>query len=141
MRVPVLLALGALAFAPLRTEAQVSGTIIISGLPLGGVVQFGHPRYGSYWRPRPHAQVVVVERWPKHRHGNDWRHQERRSVWYDRYDGTYYDGYRRGLVEVQVYVHDGRFYRAEEHGRDRDDRWDDRRDRRHGSDRDDRDDR
>lgn len=141
MRVPVLLALGALVLAPLRSEAQVSGTIVISGLPVGGFVRFGHPRHGYYGRPGPYAQVVVVERWPKHRHSNAWRHLERRTLWYDRHDGIYYDGYRRGLVEVQVYVHDGRFYRAEEHGRDRDDRWDDRRDRRHGSDRDDRDDR
>jgi hypothetical protein len=126
MRVPILLALGALILAPLRTEAQVSGTIIISGLPVVGIVRFGQPRYGYYTRPRPHAQIVEVERWRTHKHRNDWRHLERRSVWYDRYDGTYYDCHRRGLIEMQVYVHDGRFYRAEEHGRDRDDRRDDR---------------
>jgi hypothetical protein len=125
----MLLALGALVLAPLRTEAQVSGTIVISGLPVGGFVRFAHPWHGYYGRPHRYAQVVVVERWPKHRHRNDWRHLERRTLWYDRHDGIYYDGYRRGLVEVQVYAGHGRHYRPDKG--DRDDRWNDHRDRHH----------
>lgn len=137
MRFTALVTAGAIAFAPAtQADAQVSGTIVIGGGPIGGVVHIGEPRIV---RPRGrvvvverHApRVIVVEKWGKgRRHGH-----VRRMVYYDRRYDRYYDRYRPGLIEIYVYEHKGRYYRYDDdHYRDRD-RWRDRDDRRHDRDR------
>ncbi len=140
MRTTLLMALGCLALVPATSVAQVSGTIVVGGLPVGGMIQFGPQPY-AYYRPRPRMlygyapRVIVVERWRGHKHGDDFRHMRWGTVWYDRMDGRYYDGYRPGLVEIRVYEREGRYYQPYD-GRD-DDRYDDRRERHRGRDRDD----
>jgi hypothetical protein len=128
MRLPILLALTAAAILPANAAAQVSGTIVIGGLPVGGVVTFGSPR----WVPGParrvvvmerHApgRVVVVERWrpSKHYYRGDHRRYSRAEVWYDQRAGRYYDRVRPGLRRVVVYERDGRYYRHDDDKRDR----------------------
>jgi len=136
MRVHALFAAGLLGLAP-AANAQVSGTIIIGGGPVGGVITIGEPVIVA----RPRARVVVVdrpmyvdprviyvERWRgkghfKHGHGYN-----RRVVYYDRRDRVYYDRHRRGCDRVEVYERDGRYYRDHDRDDDRyDDRYDDRR--------------
>jgi len=127
MRVHALFAAGLLGLAP-AANAQVSGTIIIGGGPIGGVITVGQPVIVA--RPRARAvyvdpRVVYVERWRgkghfKHGHG-----YSRRVVYYDPRDRVYYDGHRGGCREVEVWERDGRYYRDRDY--DDDDRYDDRR--------------
>lgn len=143
MRVSAALALTALAFAPVQSEAQVSGEIAVDGYPVGGYIRFGdRPRYVEVARPRSRGsrvvvveryappRVIVVERWQRHKHHKHWR-QDRRYhrgfVFYDRRHDRYYDSYRPGLIEIRVVIRDGRFYRYD----DRDRSYRDRRDRRY----------
>jgi hypothetical protein len=131
MRLSFLLALAAAGLVPGRTAAQVSGTIVLGGLPVGGVITFGVPyrvlgparRVVIVERPGP-ARVIVVERWrqPKHYRRDHHQRYDRRVVWYDRRAGFYYDRVRPGLVRVEVYHRDGRYYRPDDDGRDRRDR-------------------
>ncbi|HEX9894960.1 MAG TPA: hypothetical protein VGA78_13605 [Gemmatimonadales bacterium] len=117
MRIPALMTAGALALLPARSDAQVSGTIVIGGGPVGGVVTFGQPvivrprggRVVVVERYAPHPRVIVVERWRKPKHHQ--RHFARRVVYYDRGAHVFYDRYRPGLIEVAVFFNDGRFYR------------------------------
>lgn len=132
MRMTLLMTVGALTIMPTVAKAQVSGAIIVSGLPIGGVIQFGGPPPGAYYRARPRVamygyvpRVIVVERWRGNRHREEFRRMRSRQIWYDRYDDRYFDGYRPGLVEVQVYERDGRYYRP--YDDDRDERYDRRR--------------
>jgi len=118
--------LAALAFGPAPAHSQVTAHIRIAGLPIGGVIRIGERRPVVVVAPRARGRrVVVVDgrryREPRviyvesrrHRRDRHSRHDryERRVVYYDRYEDRYYDGYRRGLVEVEVYVHDGHYYR------------------------------
>jgi hypothetical protein len=63
------------------------------------------------------ARVVVVERWVppgharKHKHKHVHPHYVRRVVYYDRHQHVYFDRYRPGLMEVDVYYGGGRYYR------------------------------
>ena len=149
MRVSAALALTALAFSPVQSEAQVSGEIAVDGYPVGGYIRFGdRPRYVEVARPRSRGsrvvvveryappRVIVVERWQKHKHHKHWR-QDRRYrrgfVFYDRRHDRYYDSYRPGLIEIRVVIRDGRYYRYDDrdrYDRDRDYRDRDYRDRR-----------
>ena len=135
MRVHALFAAGLLGLAP-PASAQVSGTIIIGGGPIGGVITVGEPVIVA----RPRARVVVVERpvyvdprviyverWRgkghfKHGHGYN-----RRVVYYDRRDRVYYDRHRRGCDKVEVYERGGRYYRDRDYDDRDDDRYEDRR--------------
>jgi hypothetical protein len=117
MRITLLLTLAGLILLPLPADAQVRGAIIIGGYPVGGIIYIGEP-VPSYPRrvvivapTRP--RVLVVEHWKRHRHDRYCHHDHdrRQVVWYDRSEGGYYDRYRRGLVEIEVIAHDGRYYR------------------------------
>lgn len=122
MRMLTLLAASALVLLPFDADAQVRGTIIIGGYPVGGVIRIGEP-VPRYPRrvvvvEREAPRVVVVERWKKHKHNRHCHHDRyrQRVIYYDRYDHVYYDRYDRrrpGLVELQVYEHDGQYYRPE----------------------------
>jgi hypothetical protein len=123
MRVHALFAAGLLGLAP-AANAQVSGTIILGGGPIGGVME--RPVYVG---PR----VIYVERWRGKGHFKHDRYA-RRVVYYDPRDRVYYDRHRKGCREVEVWERSGRYYR--DHDRDdhrgdrhkdrRDDRYDDR---------------
>ena len=105
MRVHALFAAGLLGLAP-SANAQVSGTIIIGGGPVGGVITVGQPVIVA--RPRARVvyvepRVVYVERWRgkghfKHGHG-----YAKRYVYYDPRDRVYYDGHRKGCHWVEVW--------------------------------------
>jgi hypothetical protein len=120
MRMPLLLAAGALAFAPAPSQAQVSGTVIIGGGPVGGVIHVGEPRYRRevVVVERRAPRVIVVERVYRHKHKRHpiWRYRdrgryERVIVYYDRRHDRYYDRHRPGLVEIHVVARGGRYYR------------------------------
>ena len=119
MRTLALLAAGALTLFPLRAEAQIRGTIIIGGYPVGGVIRIGEPAPRYPRRvvviEREAPRVVVVERWKGHRHNRHCRHEQRQGhvIYYDRRDHVYYDRFRPGLAELDVYEHDGRYYRPD----------------------------
>ncbi len=113
MRVHALFTAGLLGIAPVA-HAQVSGTIIIGGGPIGGVITIGEPvivarpraRVVVVERPVYGPRVVVVERWRgkghyKHRHG-----YARQVVYYDPRHRVYYDRHRRGCHEVEVWARD-----------------------------------
>lgn len=119
MRVHALFAAGLLGIAP-TAQAQVSGTIILGGGPVGGVITIGEPVILA----RPRARVVVVERpvvvaprvvyverWHGRGHFKHGRAWQRRVVYYDPRDRVYYDRHRRGFREVEVWERDGRYYR------------------------------
>ena len=123
MRTLTLIAAGALALLPLRAEAQVRGTIIIGGYPIGGVIRIGEP-VPRYPRrvvvvERDAPRVVVVEKWKRHKHSKHCRYERYRErvIYYDRRGHVYYDRYRPGLVEREVLEHEGGYYRRG------DDRW------------------
>ena len=129
MRLSILLVLTAAGLFPATAAAQVSGAIVIGGLPVGGVITFGVPRRVSgparrviiVERHGP-ARIVVVERWRPSKH--DFRRYERynrRAVWYDQRGGRYYDRARPDLRRVEVYERGGRYYRPDD-DRDRHDR-------------------
>ena len=119
MRVLTLLAAGALTLMPLDADAQVRGTIIIGGYPVGGVIRIGEPAPRYPRRvvvvEREAPRVIVVERWKKHKHNRHCGHERyrHRVIYYDRYDRVYYERPRPGLVELQVYEHDGQYYGPE----------------------------
>jgi hypothetical protein len=133
MRVHALFAAGLLGLAP-AANAQVSGTIILGGGPIGGVITIGEPVIVA----RPRARVVVVERpvyvGPRVVYVERWRGKghfkhhgyARRVVYYDPRDRVYYERHHKGGRRVEVWERDGRYYR--DHDRD-DDRYDRRRDR------------
>jgi hypothetical protein len=107
---------------------RVSADIRIGGRgPVSGHVIIGQrPRYDEYYRPRV-VRVEEVRGWGGRRDRGwhrGWFKQFREPprvvvVYYDRYDDCYYDGYRPGLEEIQVYESSGHYYRL-------DDRYDDR---------------
>ena len=143
MRVHALFAAGLLGLAP-AANAQVSGTIIIGGGPIGGVITVGEPvivarpRARVVYVERPvyvEPRVVYVERWRGHGHFKHRHGYAKRYVYYDPRDRVYYDGHRKGCRKVEVWERDGRYYRDRDNDRyqDRDDeryddRYDDRRD-------------
>lgn len=128
MRIPLILtALAALAL-PARSEAQVSGRVVISSGPIWGHVVVGDPYLAypysghvvsrarprrviyadRYYYDRGH-RVIVVERRHGRGHGHGRGHaygHDRRPVvvYYDHDRHYYYDRYRPGLVEVEVVV-------------------------------------
>lgn len=126
-----------LLLATQPADAQrVRADIRIGGGPISGHIRIGPDRYRDY-RPR----VIRVERlrWRDYarRPGwmRKWRHESRVVVVYrDRRDGFFYDRFRPGLHECQVYERDGRYYAWDDdrfYGRDdrydrSDDRYDDR---------------
>jgi len=129
MRPSFLLALAVAGFVPASAAAQVSGTIVIGGAPVGGVITFGVPyqvgparRVVVVERYAP-TRIVVVERWrgPKHFRRHDAQRYRRSAVWYDRRGGGYYDRARPGFVRVEVYERDGRYYRPDDDDRYRGD--------------------
>jgi hypothetical protein len=105
MRITALVTAGALAFLPGRSEAQVSGAVVIGGGPVGGVVVFGRPQVVVQRHPR----VIVIDRYDRHKHNH--RKFERRVVYYDRGYDRYFDHYRPGLIEVAVLFGGGHYYR------------------------------
>ena len=131
MRVHALFAAGLLGLAP-AANAQVSGTIIIGGGPVGGVITIGEPvivarpraRVVYVDRPVYSPRVIYVERWRGKGHYKHDRYA-RRVVYYDPRDRVYYDRHRKGCREVEVWERDGRYYRDHD---GYDDRYDDRRD-------------
>jgi hypothetical protein len=143
MRVHALFAAGLLGLAP-AANAQVSGTIILGGGPIGGVITIGEPVIVA----RPRARVVVVERpvygprviYVERWHGRGhFKHDRyaRRVVYYDPRDRVYYDRHHRGYRKVEVWERDGRYYRDYDRDHDRyerrrDDRRGDRDDDRYG---------
>ena len=129
MRLSILLALTAAGLLPATAAAQVSGTIVIGGLPVGGGITFGVPRrvpgparrvvIVDRYAP---ARIVVVERWRPSKHDiRRYQRHNRREVWYDQRGGRYYDRARPGLRRVEVYERGGRYYRPDG-DRDRHDR-------------------
>jgi hypothetical protein len=110
MRFSALVTAGTLALLPGRSDAQVSGAIIIGGGPVRGAVVVGTPVVVER-----HPRVIVVERYHRHKH----RHHrfERRAIYWDRHYDRYYDGYRPGLIRLDVFFGGGRYYR------DYDDDW------------------
>ena len=134
MRVQALFAAGLLGLAP-AANAQVSGTIIIGGGPIGGVITVGQPVIVA--RPRARVvyadpRVVYVERWHGNGHVKHGHGYSRRVVYYDPRDRVYYDRHRGGCREVEVWEREGRYYRDGDRYDDRyddrhDDRYDDRR--------------
>jgi len=127
MRVHALFAAGLLGFAP-AASAQVSGTIVIGGGPIGGIITIGGPVVVA----RPRARVVVVERpvfvspravyverWHGRGHFRHGRGYSRRVVYYDPRDRVYYDRHRAGCREVEVWERDGRYYRDRDRDYDR----------------------
>ena len=132
MRPSFLVALAAVGLGPGSAAAQISGTIVLGGLPVGGVITFGVPhrvlgparQVVIVERPGP-ARVVVVERWrqPKHYRATHHPRYDRRVVWYDHRARSYYDRARPGLIRIEVYHRDGRYYRMDDEDRD----WRDRR--------------
>lgn len=141
-------------FSASPAQAQrVRADIRIGGGPIAGHIQIGP----DYYRGRaPRARVVRVEvlRSRDFYRRADWLRQFRRDskvfvIYYDRDRDFYYDRFRPGLIEVQVFERGGQFYRWDNSGFDRwvrdrwnDDRWndryDDRRDDRYDNRRDDR---
>lgn len=130
MRLSILLALTAAGALPATAAAQVSGTIVIGGLPVGGVITFGvpHPAPGPARRVviverHAPAGIVIVERWRPSRHySRGHERYERRVVWYDQRGGRYYDRARPGLRRIEIYERGGRHYRPDDddwnrHGR------------------------
>lgn len=97
MRVHALFAAGLLGIAP-AAQAQVSGTIIIAGGPIGGVIRIGEPviiarsraRVVVVERPIYGPRVVVVERRHGRGHFKHGRCYARGVVYYDPRDGRYY---------------------------------------------------
>ena len=131
MRVHALFVAGLLGIAP-AANAQVSGTVIIGGGPIGGVITIGEPVIVA--RPRARVvvvdrpvyaghRVVVVERWRGKGHFKHHRGYARRVVYYDPRNQVYYDRHRRGCHEVEVWERSGRYYRDRDDDRryDRDD--------------------
>lgn len=127
MRVHALLAAGLLGFAP-GASAQVSGTIIIGGGPIGGVITIGGPVIVARSRARMVVverpvwvapRVVYVERWQGRGHFKHGRGYARRTVYYDPRDRRYYDRHRDGCREVEVWEQDGRYYRDGDRDYDR----------------------
>ena len=108
MRFTALVTAGTIALLPARSEAQVSGAVVIGGGPVRGVVTVGAP---VVVERHVYPRVVVVERWHKHKHFHKHKHYVRRVVYYDRRAHVYYDRYRPGLIEVETYYRDGRYYR------------------------------
>ena len=109
-------ALVPLFVAPAAQAQRVKADIRIFGGPISGRVVIGD-RYRD--RPRdPYYDVrrVYVERVRFRDRGRreGWFKKFRRSpvvvVYYDRRDDCFYDGFRPGLREIQVYERDGRFY-------------------------------
>jgi len=90
--------------APMPAAAQVSGAIVIGGFPLAGIIAIGPVHHVRTYLPTPRIvvveryrapRVIVVERWDRGRHyGHVSRGKARGVIWYD--------GHRRGLVEVEV---------------------------------------
>lgn len=131
MRFTALVTAGTLALLPARSDAQVSGAVVIGGGPVRGVVTVGAP---VVVERHVYPRVVVVERWHKHKHVHKHKHYVQRVVYYDRRAHVYYDHYRPGLIEVPVYYGGGRYYHRDYDGYRRvrgsyDDRYDRSRDR------------
>lgn len=107
------------ALIPAAATAQVPARIHVVG-SIGGWVQIGAP-----YRPvrvgyrAPRREVVIVVHGQKHRHDRRCRHADvhQRVVYYDRDHDRYYDAdrgrnqRRRGWQRVEVYQHEGRYYR------------------------------
>lgn len=119
-----------LTAVPRAADAQrVSADIVLRGGPIAGVVRIGRPpsyygRYVEVIRPRARPSRVIVLRreparvqiirWQGHRHDGRYcrgGHFSRVGVFYDGRHDRFYDGYRPGLEEVEVYEHDGVLYR------------------------------
>ena len=85
-------------------DGPVTGRVIVGHPPVyrdRAVVVVGHPR----WRP--------VRVYRTHR-AHDWyrtRGYRNARIWYDPHRDYYYDEYHRGLIEISVYQHGGRYYR------------------------------
>ncbi len=123
-------ALASISIASSASAQRVSADIHIGGYPVSGTIHIGdgHPRPRRVVYERAHPGRIHVE----YRRGwNPRRYRNARVivVYYDRRDDRFYDGFRRGLEEVRVYHHDGRYYRFDDDRGGRYDR-DDRRDRR-----------
>lgn len=135
-------ALASLSLASSASAQRVSADIHIGGYPVAGTIHIGdgypRPRRVEYHRAYPSRIYVEHRRW----HPRKYRGARVIVVYYDRRDDRFYDGYRRGLEEVRVYHHDGRYFRFDDdrygrydsrdrydrRDRDRDRRWDDDRD-------------
>jgi hypothetical protein len=90
-------------------EGPVTGRVIVGHPPVyhERAVVVVAPRD---WRP------VTVYRFDRAHRAHDWyRARGYRSVriWFDPNQGYHYDRYHRGLVEISVYQHGGRYYRSD----------------------------
>lgn len=124
-----------LLFSAEPASAQrVSADIRIGSGPIAGHIRIGD--YGYRNRPR-FVRVEVLHARDFYRR-SDWLRSFRRNarmqvVYYDRDRDFYYDRGRPGLIQINVFERDGRFYRWDDERFDRwvcdrwnDDRWDDR---------------
>jgi hypothetical protein len=105
--------------APPASAQRVSADVRIWGGPVAGHIRIGPDRYPYRYRDyRPRIVRVEVLRVRDYRHPPGWFREFRRTarvyiVYRDRDRDLYYDRYRPGLVECEVYERDGRFYRWE----------------------------
>jgi hypothetical protein len=116
--IPMLLA------APAASAQRVSADVRIWGGPVAGHIRIGpdryQPRYRDYYRDyRPRIVRVEVLRVRDFRRHPGWFREFRRTarvyiIYRDPDRDFYYDRYRPGLVECEVYERDGRFYRWED---------------------------
>jgi len=135
MRATSSFALAALVALPASAAAQVSAHVVIPEIRIGNVITIGGPhRHVEVVHVRPRGRrvvyveaaprVIVVERWNPRWHKD--RRYLPRVIYYDGRHDRYYDRHRSGLIKVNVFFRDGRYYREWDNRRDG--RWDDRRD-------------
>lgn len=134
---------GSALLIPVLFSAQpVSAQRVSADIRIGGGPVAGHIRIGpDFYRGRgPRARVVRVEvlRSRDYYRRIDRLRAFRRDarafvLYYDRDRDFYFDRFRPGLIEIQVFERGGRFYRWDDARFDRwmrdrwnDDRWDDR---------------
>ena len=115
---------------------RISADIRIGGGPIAGHIRIGPDRYG--YRDRPRFVRVEVLRARDYYRNSRWlrefrREARMRAVYFDRDRDFYYDRGRPGLIQINVFEREGRFYRWDDERFDRwvcdrwnDDRWDDR---------------
>jgi hypothetical protein len=116
---------------------RISADIRIGGGPIAGHIRIGPDRFG-YRDYRPRFVRVEVLRARDYYRRSGWLRSFRRdarirAVYYDRGRDFYYDRFRPGLIQINVFEREGRFYRWDDDRFDRwvcdrwnDDRWDDR---------------
>lgn len=121
------LMLGSAALVPLLSARpalaqRVQADIRIGGGPISGRVVIGDP-YGYRYRPREAyipVRRVYVERVRFRDRGRregwfkKFRRNARVAVYYDRRDDCFYDRYRPGYREIEVFERDGRYYWPDE---------------------------